>query len=116
MVVDKHTCESSARRKTTTPTSAWVASKAIHHLRKKTAMGPKELQKTLQDDHKCIIHYDTICRGRQIALRELYGKWEESFQLLFNWRAEVLKRCLGSVIEIGIKKVDGESSSLVLVN
>ena len=106
-VIDEHTCESSARRKTTTPTSAWVASKAIHHLRKKTAMGPKELQKTLQDDHKCIIHYDTICRGRQIALRELYGKWEESFQLLFNWRAEVLKRCPGSVIEIGIKEVDG---------
>jgi transposase-like protein len=41
-------------------------------------------------------------------LRELYGKWEESFQLLFNWRAEVLKRCPGNVIEIGIKEVDGK--------
>ena len=84
MVVDKHTCESSARRKTTTPTSAWVASKAVHRLRKKTTMSPKELQDTLHDEHKCIIYYDTDCKGRQIALRELYGKWEESFQLLFN--------------------------------
>jgi hypothetical protein len=71
-------------------------------------MGHKELQDILQGEHKCIIHYDTICRGRQIALRELYGKWEESFQLLFNWRAEVLKRCPGNVIEIGIKEVDGK--------
>ena len=39
-------------------------------------------------------------------MRELYGKWEDCFQLLFNWRAEVLKKPPGSVIEIGIKKVD----------
>jgi hypothetical protein len=51
-----------------------------------------------------MIHYDTVQRGRQIALRELYGKWKESFQLLFNWRVEVLKRCPSSVIEIGIKR------------
>ena len=42
-VIDEHTCESSASRKTITPTSDWVASKAVHHLRKKTTMGPKEL-------------------------------------------------------------------------
>jgi hypothetical protein len=63
-------------------------------------MGSKELQTTLQDEQKCQIHYDTVWKGRQITLRELYGKWEESFQLLFNWMAEVLKRSPGSVIEI----------------
>jgi len=70
-------------------------------------MGCKELQKTLQDEQKCQIHYDTVWKGRQIALKELYGNWEDSFQLLFNWRAEVLKKSSGSVTEIGIKKVDG---------
>jgi len=74
VLIGDHTCTSSARRKTTTPTSAWVATKAIHHLRKKTSMGCKELQKTLQDEQKCQIHYDTVWKGRQIALRELYGK------------------------------------------
>jgi len=74
-----HICSSSARRKTTTPTSAWVAAKAIHHLRKTPTMGCKDLKKTLQDEQKCEIHYDTVWKGRQIALRELYGKWEESF-------------------------------------
>ena len=67
-------------------------------------MGTKELQTTLQDEQKCQIRYDTVWKGRKIALRELYGKWEESFQLL-NRRAEVLKRSPGSVIEIGIKEV-----------
>jgi len=106
-VIGDHTYTSSAKRKTTTPTSAWVVTKAIHHLRKKTTMGTKELQTTLQDEQKCQIHYDTVWKGRQIALRELYGIWEER-QLLFNWRAEVLKRSPGSVIEIGIKEVEGK--------
>ena len=110
---DKGYCEShmhtlSARRKTTTPTSAWVASKAIHHLRKKITTGIKDLLEILQDEHKCQIHYDTIWKGRKIALTELYSNWEESFQMPFNWRAEVLKRSLGSVIEIGLEKVGGK--------
>ena len=46
-VIGNHTCTSSARRKTTTPTSAWVASKAIHHLRKNITMGTKDLREIL---------------------------------------------------------------------
>ena len=71
-------------------------------------MGTKELREILQDEHKCQIHYDTVWKGRKIALTELYGNWEDSFQMLFNWRAEVLKRSPGSVIEIGLQKVDGK--------
>jgi len=31
-------------------------------------MGPKDLKKKLEEDHKCEIHYDTIWKGRQIAI------------------------------------------------
>lgn len=47
-------------------------------------------------------------KGREKATKELYGCWEQSFQMLYNWRAEVLKRSPGSVIEIDVKKVDGQ--------
>jgi hypothetical protein len=43
-----------------------------------------------------------------LALNELHGSWEESFQMLFNWRAKVLSRSPGSVIEIDFKEVDGK--------
>jgi len=47
--------------------------------------------------------------GREeIALKEMFGSWQASFQMLFNWRAEVLKRSPGSVIEIDVQEVDGE--------
>jgi len=51
VIVDKHTCTSSGRRKTTTPTSSWVASLAMPFLTKKPHMGAKELQNTLQEQH-----------------------------------------------------------------
>jgi hypothetical protein len=69
-------------------------------------MGPKELREKLPEQHKCVINYDTVCKGRQIALKKLHGNWEDSFQMLFNWKAEIMKRSPGSVIEIGIQQVD----------
>ncbi len=107
VLIDEHKCMSSARRRTTTPTSSWVASKAILHLRKNSSMSTKELRTKLQEEHNCEIHYDTVWKGRQKALKEIHGSWEESFQLLFSWREEVMKRSSGSVIEIDIKEVDG---------
>ena len=71
-------------------------------------MGPKELRKRLEEKYKCEIHYDMVWKGRQLAIKELHGSWEESFQMLFNWRAEVLSRSPGSVIEIDIKEIDGK--------
>ena len=53
VIVDQHTCTSSGRRKTTTPTSSWVASLALPILTKKPHMGAKELQNTLQEQHNC---------------------------------------------------------------
>jgi hypothetical protein len=44
---DVHTCTTSGRRKSTTPTSGWVASHALPLLMKKPQMGAKELQETL---------------------------------------------------------------------
>ncbi|WVZ88019.1 hypothetical protein U9M48_034581 [Paspalum notatum var. saurae] len=75
---------------------------------KEEGNGTKELRNFLQDKYKCEIHYDMAWKGRQKAMKELYGYWEQSFQMLYNWRAEVLKRSPDSVIEIDVKEVDGK--------
>jgi hypothetical protein len=43
----------------------------------------------------------------QRAFEDLYGSWEESFGLLYNWKAEVMKRMPNSVIEIDVEVKDG---------
>jgi hypothetical protein len=104
---DKHTCTSSGRRKKTTPTGAWVAAHALPLLMKKPHMGAKELQTTLQDTFGCTIAYDTVWHGKEKALKELFGSWEDSFQLLWHWREAVMQKSPDSVIELDVKMDEG---------
>jgi hypothetical protein len=103
---DEYTCTSSGRRKTTTPTSAWVASLALPILQKKPHMGAKELQTTLQDKHNCTIAYGTMWKRKEKALWLLYGSWEE--QLLFRWKEVILEKMPDSVIEIELHVEEGQ--------
>ncbi|WVZ73610.1 hypothetical protein U9M48_021896 [Paspalum notatum var. saurae] len=88
-LVDEHNCESSSRMRTTTPSKNWVASKAESILRVTPDMGAKELQNKLEQQYHVTLLYDTVWRGREIALDKVYGKWSESFELLFRWKAEM---------------------------
>ena len=56
-------------------------------------------------NHKVTIAYDTVWRGKERALAEVYDKCEESFEILFRWKAEVMKR---GVVEIEVLEVDGQ--------
>jgi hypothetical protein len=107
-LTDEHTCTSSGRRKITTPTSSWVASLALLIIKKKPHMGAKELQTTLQDKHNYTIAYDTVWKGKEKALIELYGSWEDNFQLLFWWKEAVLEKMYDSVIEIELAADEGK--------
>jgi hypothetical protein len=62
---DVHTCTTSSRRKTTTPSCKWVASKAISILRQNPQMGVKELEIQLQCAYKCTIGYDIVWKGKR---------------------------------------------------
>jgi hypothetical protein len=37
---------------------------------------------------------------KKMAPDKIYGPWKDSFRLLYTWKAEVEKACLGSVVEI----------------
>ena len=79
---------------------AWVAERAIPLLKKKPSMGPKALQKALQDKYKIQINYQTVVYGRQRAADKLFGKWDDSFDWLYRFKAEVEMRSPGSILEI----------------
>jgi hypothetical protein len=64
-MTDEHTCTSSSRRQTTTPTISWVASLVLPILTKKPHMGAKELHTTLQDSHNCKIAYEIVWKGKR---------------------------------------------------
>jgi hypothetical protein len=46
--------------------------------------------------------------GEGKTLAQLYGSWEESFQLLFRWKKVVLEKMHDSVIEIDLHVEEGK--------
>jgi hypothetical protein len=51
---------------------------------------------------------------KEMALDKIYGPWKDSFRLLYTWKAEVEKACLGSVVEIDKEMVQYKVRSKTL--
>jgi hypothetical protein len=87
---------------------AWVAERAIPFLKRKPDMGPKELQEELQFKYKIEINCQTVVYDRQRAANKLFGKWDDCFDWLYRFKAEVEMRSPGSIVEIATEKVEGK--------
>jgi hypothetical protein len=102
---DEHTCTSSGRQRTSVPISNWVADKAFPILMVEPDLGAKKLQKRLQHKYNVVIGYDTVWKGKEKAMADLYGTWEQNFQQLFNWKAAMMEKSLDNVIELDMHMV-----------
>jgi hypothetical protein len=70
-------------------------------------MGVKAVQQALQNKYKIKINYQTVVYGRQRAPDKLFGKWEDSFDWLYRFKAEVEMRSPGSIVEIDTETGEG---------
>ena len=68
-------------------------------------MGARELKEELEKKYKININYQTCWYGRQRAVDKLFGKWDDSFDWLFRFKAKIELRSPGSVVEIDTVKV-----------
>jgi len=100
-----HTCASRSRVLNRMASQAWIAERAVPLLRDDPSMGAKAVRKELEKQYKVKINYQTCWYGRQRAADKLFGKWDNSFDWLFIFKAEKELRSLGSVVEIDIVKV-----------
>jgi hypothetical protein len=85
---------------------AWVAERAIPLFKRKPNMGAKEMKEALEDKYKIQINYQTVWYGRQRATDKLFGKWDDSYEWLYRFKAEVELRAPGSIVEIDSEEVD----------
>jgi hypothetical protein len=63
-------------------------------------MGPKKLQSELKKKYKFEVPYDRVFRGKENALDMINGKWDDSYDLLLTYQAELLRSLHGSVVEL----------------
>jgi hypothetical protein len=60
-------------------------------------LGAKELQKKLKEHHKVNIPYNRVYDGKELTLKHLYGDWDNSFDNLYKFKAQIESYCSGSL-------------------
>jgi hypothetical protein len=59
------------------------------------------------DDHNVYLPYHVVWKGKERALKTLYGDWDNSFRLLYTLKAEIQYMSPGSAVEIDTKEEEG---------
>ena len=84
-------------------TQDWCASRLIEWLKKNPNKGAKDARDKLEDDYGIKLKYSKAWAGTKLALQHIHGKYEESFQLLVNWKAQMELSSPGSIVEIEVE-------------
>ena len=57
-------------------------------VKKNPSKGAKDAKEKVEGDYGIKLKYSKSWSGLKLALEQVHGKYEESFQLLFNWKAD----------------------------
>ena len=81
----------------------WCADRLADWLKKNPNKGPKDAKDKLEGDYGITLKYSKAWSGLKLAIEQIHGTYEESFQLLFNWKAQIEMSSPGSIIEIELE-------------
>ena len=98
----RHTCQESTLRKETISRakSRWVAEEVKRWVTEDNQIGTKQLMKKIKEKFKIDLPYMRVFNGKNHAMDSIYGNSQESFQLLYSFKAEVERTSPGSIVEI----------------
>jgi hypothetical protein len=71
-------------------------------------LGVSALPKKIKEHHKVHINYKRLYMGKMLALKELYGDWDSSFDNLFRLKAETEGSCPRGLVCIDHYKINGK--------
>ena len=81
-------------------TNAWVRDRAITILKDEPTIQAGKLRKDLQNKYNIQLSYYVVWDGLQMALEKIQGKWDDSFEDVFRFKAEVDRTNPGSIVDI----------------
>jgi len=83
-----------------------MAERSIPLLKMNPTMGASEMQKQLRFKYNIEIPYQTVYNGTKREFEKLFGKWSDSYDWLYRFKAEVELRSPGSIVEIQTEIID----------
>nr|XP_020188106.1 uncharacterized protein LOC109773800 [Aegilops tauschii subsp. strangulata] len=78
----------------------WIADASVTCIRNNPGIGPKQIQQRLAEKYGIEVPYSRCYFGKELAVDKTFGKYSESFSLLYSSKAEVERTSPGSVVEI----------------
>lgn len=109
--LDVHTCSSTSKTKGREASIAWISQKVKDVVREDPSLGAKKLQKRLEKHYNIQLSYYKVWYGRKSAMQDLHGTWEDSFEMLWGFKAALEDSCPGSIVEIDCMKLMGKCIS-----
>jgi len=104
----KHTYGSFNKCGQTMASNKWVANRVVDLLMEDPEIRPATLRDKLKKKYSVDVPYDRVARGKLRALDMIYGKWDESYELLSTYQAELLRLVPGSVVELETEEHNGD--------
>ena len=101
----KHNCPSTKLVPGKMASQSWVAERLTDFLKKNPSKGPKAAKEKVEGDYGIVLKYSKAYSGMKLALQQIHGKYEDSFKLLFNWKAQMEITSPGSIVEIDVQKI-----------
>ncbi|KAK1650783.1 hypothetical protein QYE76_068588 [Lolium multiflorum] len=86
--------------KTKLAKTRWLADIILDWLRENPSLGPTALVKKVVEKYKMEVPYMRMFYAKEMALDKINGPWNESFRLLYTFKAEVEMASPGSVVAI----------------
>ena len=79
------------------------ADRLANWVKKNPNKGAKDAKEKLEGDYGIKLKYSKAWCGLKVALQQVHGKYSESFQLLFNWKAQIEISSPESIVEIELE-------------
>ena len=84
-----HTCATTKLVEGKMASQGSCADRLGEWVKKNPKKGAKDAKEKLESDFGIKLKYSKAWSGLKLALDQIHGKYEESFQLLFNWVAHL---------------------------
>ena len=75
-------------------------------LKKNPTKRASDCRDKLETDFGIKLKYSKAWSGMKVAMDKIHGKYEDSFQLLFNWAFQIKQVSPGSIVEIDLEKIE----------
>ncbi|KAI3707878.1 hypothetical protein L2E82_36777 [Cichorium intybus] len=105
--VETHSCTQSNKCGNKHATQGWIAKVISDKLKSDGDVSPTDLKKWLMQNYNVDVPYMRVFRGKEQAYTDMYGKWDDSYENIFDFKQELEERNPGSVVEIDLQ-TEGE--------